>query len=118
MAHKTRIMYVELAQAGHRGSAKICRVRYSKSGRTIYVGGLALRPCSVAARPNGRVRSGVYGNYLDPMTQTEYWVSGPKKNGGDRHWSGGGEVRVDADVVDEYWHDIRGCAPPHNPFVA
>jgi hypothetical protein len=57
-------------------------------------------------------------NYIDINTGLEYWVSGPKRNGQDRHWAGGGEVRVDPDVVDEYWRDIRQCDPPKNPFVA
>ena len=49
------------------------------------------------------------GNYVDVKTGVEYWVSGPKKNGGDRHWAGSGKVQIDADVVDEYWRDIRQC---------
>jgi hypothetical protein len=47
----------------------------------------------------------------------EYWVSGPKKNGRDRHWAGSGPVTIEADVVDEYWREIRRCEPPQNPFV-
>jgi hypothetical protein len=106
----TRIMYVECkASQDHRGRARICRVRFSKSGRTIYLGGLMLQSL------RGR---GIYGNYFDAKTGLEYWVSGPKKNGQDRHWAGCGDVRVEADVVDEYWRDIRKCEQPENPFVA
>lgn len=102
-------MYVECKASGDRGRARICRVRLSKSGRTIYLGGLSL----VSLRG-----SGIRGNYIDKKTGIEYWVSGPKKNGQDRHWAGGGDVRVEADVVDEYWRDIRGCETPDNPFLA
>ena len=104
----TRIMYVECKANGDHGEARICRVRFSKTGRTLYVGGLVLRSCG---------GQGISGNYFDVGTGFEYWVSGPKKNGEDRHWAGGGVVRVDADVVDEYWRDIRKCEPPKNRFV-
>jgi hypothetical protein len=106
----TRIMYVECkAAAGDRGLARICRVRLSKSGRTLYVDGLELQSCR---------GSGSRGNYFNARTGVEYWVSGPKKSGQDRHWAGGGVVRIDADVVDEYWRNIHGREPPENPFVA
>jgi|SRR6478672_12209420 hypothetical protein len=104
-----RIMYVECKASGDRGRARICRVRFSKSGRTLYLGGLELQSCR---------GSGIRGNYFDAKTGIEYWVSGPKKTGEDRHWAGGGVVRIDADVVDEYWRNIRECEPPENPFVA
>lgn len=105
-----RIMYVECKATGNdRGRARICRVRFSKSGRTIYLGGLILQSCRGA---------GISGNYIDVNNGFEYWISGPKKNGQDRHWAGGGEVRVDSDVIDEYWREIRGREPPENPFVA
>lgn len=108
-SHLTRIMYVECKTGRNdRGGARICRVRFSKSRRTIYVGGLILESCRGA---------GVAGNYVDANSGFEYWVSGPKKNGRDRHWAGGGDVRIDPDVVDEYWRDVRQCDPPANPFV-
>ncbi len=45
---------------------------------------------------------GVAGNYLDIATGDEYWISGVKKDGADRHWAGSGKIRVDHTVVDEY----------------
>lgn len=89
----SRIMYVECKASGdHRGGAKICRVTFSKSGSTLYSGGRVLK------RNKG---GGVQGNYFDANSGLEYWVSGPKKNGKDRHWVGGGPVRIAPDVVDE-----------------
>ncbi|MEM7312414.1 MAG: 1-deoxy-D-xylulose-5-phosphate synthase [Planctomycetota bacterium] len=106
---KTRIMYVECKSSGtHCGGARICRVSFSNSGRTIYYGGLVL--IRAGSTPNR-------GNYIDENTGLEYWVSGPKRNGRDRHWAGGGPVRIDQNVVDEYWRDIRKCNVPDNPFV-
>jgi hypothetical protein len=105
---QTRIMYVECKTGGgHRGEARICRVRFSKTGRTIYVGEMALQR-----------GSGILGNYFNTETSEEYWVSGPKKKGGDRHWAGGGDVTIDPDVVEEYWRDIRKCEPPSDPSRA
>lgn len=102
-------MYVECKSgANDRGHAQICRVRRSKTGRTLYVGGLALQSCR---------GHGICGNYFDLNTGDEYWVSGPKKNGQDRHWAGGGDVHVAADAADEYWRDIRGMTPPRNPYL-
>ena len=49
--------------------------------------------------------------YFDVKTGEEYWISGPKKNGQDRHWAGSGPVEIDPDVAEEYWKDIRGCEP-------
>jgi hypothetical protein len=44
----------------------------------------------------------VSGNYVDVVTGEEFWVSGVKRDGNDRHWAGGGPVEIDADVFDEY----------------
>ena len=40
-------------------------------------------------------------------TGDEYWVSGPKSNGRDRHWAGSGPVEIDVDARQEYWTEIR-----------
>lgn len=104
MISATRIMYVECKASGdHRGRARICRVRLSKSGRTIYLGGLVLQ---------SQRGGGVFGNYVDSKTGLEYWVSSPKKNGEDRHWAGGGDVRIEQSVVDEYSRNIREYNSP------
>ena len=104
---RTRIMYIERASStNHDDSARIGRVSFSKTGRTVYYRGKSLRKSA-----------GVIGNHIDVDNGEEYWVSGPKKNGQDRHWAGKGVVNIDADVVDEYWREIRGCEPPENPLV-
>ena len=41
-------------------------------------------------------------NYYDLESGDEYWVSGIKKNGTDRHWAGGGKIMIDRNVVDLY----------------
>lgn len=105
---RTRIMYVECkTDRNDSGGARICRVSFSHSGRTVYYRGLKLQRSTATV-------SG--GNYIDINSGLEYWVSGPKRNGQDRHWAGSGVVRIDQDVVDEYWNEIRGCQVPDSPF--
>ena len=100
----TRIMYIELKSGyGGDGPARIARVSFSKSGLSIYYGGKMFQ------RLSGTGVEG--GNYFDAETRKEYWISGPKKGGLDRHWAGGGPVHLDKDVADEYWRDIRNCKP-------
>ena len=97
MAHATRILYVELKSGtGDNGPAWIGRVRFSKTGRSIYYRGKRLQR-----------GLGISGNYFDAETGEEYWVSGPKQNGQDRHWAGSGAVSIDSDVAEEYWREIR-----------
>jgi hypothetical protein len=121
MAGKTtRIMYIEQKTGDNAGEARIGRVRFSHTGRTLYYRDKVFVPAG------GR---GIYGNYYGhdraayeahvnakmtgpgpiPGFLDEFWISGPKKNGQDRHpceW--GGPVRVDEDAADEYWKEIRG----------
>lgn len=100
----SRIMYIELKSgAGHNdcGPARIGRVTFSKSGSSIYYRNLKLQSLKGA---------GICANYVDVETGNEYWVSGCKKNGQDRHWAGSGQVVIDEDVREAYWRDIRGTA--------
>jgi hypothetical protein len=99
---KARIMYVELKthSGGHddRGPARIGRVTFSKTGRTIYYQGKQLQR-----------RARLFcGNYQDVETGDEYWISGPKKDGGDRYsWAQRTPVEIDEDAREEYWTTIR-----------
>ena len=87
------IKYIEL-KTGHPddGPAWIGRVKASKSGRTIYFNGRALRK-GVRGAP---------GNYIDMRTSEVFWVSGVKRNAEDRHWAGSGRVLIEAAAVEEY----------------
>ncbi len=89
----TKLIYVELKSGyGDNGPAWIGMPAYSKSKQTIYFHGKALKKMS----------GGISGNYYDLETADEYWVSGVKKNGEDRHWAGSGIILIDNDVIDEY----------------
>lgn len=88
------LRYIELKSGfGNRGPAWIGRVTLSRSKTTVYFNGHALK------RAKG---GGVSGNYFDIESGEEYWVSGVKKNGQDRHWAGSGLVLVEASAVEEY----------------
>jgi len=94
-----RIMYIELkSDQNDRGPARIGRITFSQTGKTLYYRGRQFRSCK---------GGGVGANYFDVETGEEYWISGCKKNGQDRHWAGGGPVEIDEDVREEYWVRIR-----------
>lgn len=95
---KPRIMYTEDKSNRLTGPARIGRVRFSKSGKTIYYRGRQLQSLK------GR---GFKANYFDVETGAEFWVSGCKKRGGDRLYKGG-VVEIDEEVREEYWREIRG----------
>ena len=101
-----RIMYIELkGDRDDRGPARIGRVRFSKTGKTLFYGGKRFQSLK------GR---GIAGNYQDLDTGEEYWISGCKKNGQDRHWAGSGPVEIDEDVREDYWTEIRGIPENRN----
>ncbi len=91
-----RIMYIELKSDGLSGPARIGRVRFSKSGKTVYYAGRTLQTLS---------GSGFKANYFDVATGEQFWISGCKKRGGDRLY-GTGSVEIDEDVREEYWSRI------------
>lgn len=91
-------MYIENKAAGLIGPARIGRVTFSKTGRTLYYGGKSFQSL------NG---SGFKSNYHDIETGDEYWISGCKKDGSDRLYGERVPIEIDEDVREEYWSDIR-----------
>ena len=66
-----------------RGPAVIGEVTFSKTGKRIYFDGKTF----------DRIKGGgIVGNYRCLEDGNEYWITGTKKNGEDRHWAGGGPV--------------------------
>jgi hypothetical protein len=96
---KPRIMYMECKSGGLSGPARIGRVSFSQTWRTVYYRGRAFAAMG---------RGGFKANYLDVETGQEYWISGCKRRGGDRLYPG--MIEVDEDVREEYWTVIRGEA--------
>jgi hypothetical protein len=92
---ETRLLkYIEL-KTGYSGNgpAWIAQVTVSKTARTVYFNGKALKRTSSARAA---------ANHYDLETGQEYWVSGIKKNGRDRHWAGAGKIHIEASVVRDY----------------
>ncbi len=94
-------MYIERKADGLSGPARIGRVSFSQTGRTIYYGGRKFQSLR---------GTGFKSNYFDVETDEEYWISGCKKCGGDRLY--GGSVEIDVDVREEYWLTIRSAEVP------
>lgn len=91
---KHKILYIELKSGfSNSGPAWIGEVDYSKSGSTIYFNDMALKKLKI---PN------VGANHFDIETGEDYWISGVKKNGQDRHQFGSGKVMIDQDCIEDY----------------
>jgi hypothetical protein len=90
-------MYFEAKGDGVDGPARIGRMRFSKSGQSVYYRGRRYETLAGA---------GFKANYFDVETGEPVWISGCKKRGGDRLYSG--TIEIDADVRAEYWTAIRG----------
>src|SRR5882724_9304959 len=86
---KSRIMYIECKGNEISGPARIGRVTFSKSGKSLYYKGRRFK-----------------ANYFDWETEEHYWISGCKKRGGDRLYAG--TIEIDDDVREEYWNEVRG----------
>ena len=91
---QSRIMYIERKDDGLSGPARIGRVTFSRSGRSVYYQDRRFEK-----------GEGFKSNYFDVVTGDQYWISGCKKRGGDRLYPG--LVEIDADVLEEYWVQIR-----------
>ena len=74
----------------------------------MYFNGKALKTAS---------GTGISGNYRDLETGDEYWVSGVKKDGTDRHWAGGGKIMIDRNIVDLYLSKVNFNNLDKNRFV-
>lgn len=107
---KPHIMYIELKSGQNdNGPARIGRVTFSKSGKSVYYRGKRFQTCKGHA---------FCANFFDVETGEEYWISGCKKAGGDRHWAGSGPVHIDEDVREEYWTEIRRLPQNRNRKLA
>jgi hypothetical protein len=91
-----RIMYIERKSGGLDGVGQIGWVELSKSTRSYSYGGKRYL----------KTKSGYKHNCIEEETGAEYWISGPKKKGGDKLY--GGVFNIDEDARVEYWTKVRG----------
>lgn len=102
-------MYIERKAGNLSGPARIGRVSFSKTGRTLYYDGRAFQSLK---------GQGFKANYLDIETGEEYWISGCKKDGSDRLYGERNPIEIDDDVREEYWTEIRGAPERAHESIA
>ena len=89
-------MYIEYKGEGIVGPARIGRVRYSKSGKSVHYQGKIFETLR---------GTGYKANFFDVETGDHYWISGCRKDGMDALYNT--TVEIDEDVREEYWREIR-----------
>jgi hypothetical protein len=91
-------MYIECKTGSDAGSARIGRVTFNRTGRSLRYRDQVFRRI---------VGGGAKSNYTEDTTGAEYWISGCKRRGGDRLHGSRAPVAIDEDVRTEYWRDVR-----------
>ncbi len=91
-------MYIEAKAGALTGAARIGRVTFSKTMKRVYYGDRIFQRLPYP---------GFKANHYDVATGEDYWISGPKRAGGDRLYGERVPVEVDEDVREEYWTEIR-----------
>ena len=103
---KSEIMYIECkGKDGIIGPARIGRVSFSKTGKTIYYRNTQFRSLRGL---------GFKANYYDVESGDYYWISGCRKDGRDALYNT--DVQIDDDVREEYWKNI--CNRPQDVNVS
>ena len=95
---RSRIMYIEDKSQGLEGLARIGRVYFSKTGKTLYYRGRKFRSLK---------GSGFKANYFDVDSGDEFWISGPRKDLNDRLYGGNDGVLIDDDIREEYLRLVK-----------
>lgn len=91
-----RIMYIENKAGGLTDSGRLGWVEMSRSTRSY----------TYAGKRFLKTKSGYKYNCVEEETGARYWISGPKKKGGDTMY--GGIIEIDDDARLEYWTEVRG----------
>ncbi len=104
-----RIMYIERKAGSLTGDARIGRVTFSKSGKSIFYKDLEFRSL------RGK---GYKSNFIEINSEEEYWISGPRKDGADRLYVERVPIHIDEDIREDYWIDIRGLPENRNRNTA
>ena len=88
----TELVYVELKSGySDNGPAWIGMGIFNRSWKTCYF--------------NGRIfkkEHSMGSNFFDLQSGEDFWISGLKKRGSNRHWAGSGKIQIDKNVVNEY----------------
>lgn len=95
---KTRIMYIEYKGGGLTGDARIGRVKFSKTMKSIHYDGKTFKSLK---------GDGFKSNYYDVESGEEYWISGCRQDGADRLYNERTPIHIDEDAQEEYWLEVR-----------
>lgn len=95
---KSRIMYLERKAGSLKGAARIGRVTFNRTRKTLYYRDQVFHRI---------IGGGFKSNYTEEATGEAYWISGCKCRGGDGLYATAVPVTIDEDVRKEYWTTIR-----------
>lgn len=95
---RSAVMYIERKAGNLTGPARIGRVTFSKTGKTIYYKGQKFRSLK---------GQGFKSNFFDVETREDYWISRPRRDGRDRLYGERMPIEVDDEAREEYWTVIR-----------
>jgi len=93
----SRIMYIENKAESLSGEARIGRVKFSKTMRSMFYNG----------KEYIKTKSGYKYNCIEIDSGDHYWISGCRKDGADRLYGERVPVYIDEDAREEYWTSIR-----------
>jgi len=96
---QSRIMSIERKAGELTGVARIGRVTFSKTGKTLTYRGLKFQSLKGA---------GFKANYVELDSGEEYWITGCKQRGSNWLYGERVSVEIDEDVRAAYWCEIRG----------
>lgn len=93
-------MYIENKSGSNDliGEARIGRVTFSKTGKSIHYKGQTFQTLNGA---------GFKANYFNVESGEHYWISGCHKDGRDRLYGERLPIYIDDDIREEYWLEIR-----------
>jgi hypothetical protein len=106
---RPRIMFIERKAGSLTGEARIGRVTFNRTGRTIYYRDQVFHRI---------IGGGFKSNHYEEATGEDYWISGCKRRGGDQLYATNVPIEIDEDVRLEYWRDIRGAPERANETTA
>ena len=92
-------MYIEYKGVGLVGEARIGRVKFSKSKKSVHYQGKTFQSLQ---------GTGFKANYFEVQSGDHYWISVYKKDGTDRLYGERLPIYIDQDVQKEYGISIRG----------
>ena len=91
-------MYIECKDGDLTGDARIGRVKFSKSMKSIHYDGKTFQSLK---------GTGYKANFYETESGEHYWISGCKKGGADRLYGERKPIHIDIDAQEEYWKEIR-----------